>query len=201
MSELPVQKLTFPVGTHGFGLRLRAWRSGDEAEVLRGLTDTDLLRWNTMLRPVRTTDDAARFIERRAEGWAKGDVASFCVTEDTLGPAGEPDGRVLGQVSLHIPDPRTHVARAGYWVLPEARGRGVARHALELCSRWAFEEVGVNRIELDHAVGHEASCRVAESCGYRYEGTMRGATFEAGRHDAFRDAHLHARLAADPAPW
>ena len=28
---------------------------------------------------------------------------------------------------------------------------------------------------------------------------MRGAAFDEGRHDAFRDAHLHARLATDPA--
>ncbi len=29
---------------------------------------------------------------------------------------------------------------------------------------------------------------------------MRGAMFEAGRHDTFRDAHLHARLGTDPEP-
>ncbi|GGW60542.1 hypothetical protein GCM10010320_46950 [Streptomyces caelestis] len=34
----------------------------------------------------------------------------------------------------------------------------------------------------------------------RYEGTLRGAIFEEGRHDAFRDAHLHARLSTDPEP-
>ncbi len=58
----------------------------------------------------------------------------------------------------------------------------------------------MHRLELDHALGHDVSCRVAERCGYAAEGTMRGAIFEAGRHDRFRDAHLHARLATDAEP-
>ncbi|WP_422125714.1 hypothetical protein [Streptomyces graminilatus] len=33
-----------------------------------------------------------------------------------------------------------------------------------------------------------------------YEGTLRGAMFEPGRHDAVRDIHLHGRLATDPEP-
>jgi RimJ/RimL family protein N-acetyltransferase len=75
-------------------------------------------------------------------------------------------------------------------------GGGVPR-SLALAGRWAFEGLGVHRLELGHAVGHEVSCRVAERCGFLYEGTLRGAMFEAGRQDAFRDVHLHARLATD----
>lgn len=96
--------------------------------------------------------------------------------------------------------PEFSTAHVGYWVLPEARGRGVATRALSLASRLAFGELGLHRLELGHALGHEVSCRVAERGGYRYEGTLRGAMFEAGRQDAFRDAHLHARLASDPEP-
>jgi RimJ/RimL family protein N-acetyltransferase len=53
---------------------------------------------------------------------------------------------------------------------------------------------------LGHGIGHEASCRIAERCGFRYEGTLRGAMWEAGRRDAWRDVHCHARLATDPDP-
>ncbi|CAM5693262.1 Acetyltransferase OS=Streptomyces fumanus OX=67302 GN=GCM10018772_31150 PE=4 SV=1 [Streptomyces fumanus] len=85
-------------------------------------------------------------------------------------------------------------------MLPEARGRGVARRALLLATRWAFDDLRLHRVELGHALGHDASCRVAERCGFGYEGTLRGAMFEAGRQDRFRDVHLHARLATDPEP-
>ena len=51
-----------------------------------------------------------------------------------------------------------------------------------------------------HALGHTASCRIAQRCGFPYEGTLRDAMWEAGRRDAFRDEHLHARIATDPEP-
>ena len=76
----------------------------------------------------------------------------------------------------------------------------MATRALLLATRWALTELGLHRLELDHAVGHEVSCRIAERCGFGYEGTLRGAVFQEARHDAFRDAHLHARLATDPDP-
>jgi RimJ/RimL family protein N-acetyltransferase len=197
MSELINQGLPFPVGLRGEGLRLRSWRPGDEAAVLRGLCDAEFLRWNTPVVPVRTEADAARFIRGRAEGWERGTMAHFCVTGDT---AEGTEGPVLGHVGLNVIDPRMRTGRVGYWVLPEARGHGVARRALELASRWAFRETGLHRLELGHALGHGASCRIAERCGFPLEGTLREAMFEAGRQDAFRHLHLHARLATDPAP-
>ena len=75
-----------------------------------------------------------------------------------------------------------------------------AARAESLAAHWALTDLGLHRLELGHALGHDASCTVAERCGFRYEGTLRGAMFEAGRHDAFRDIHLHARLATDPEP-
>lgn len=67
-----------------------------------------------------------------------------------------------------------------------------------MCGRWGFEEVGLHRIDLGHALGHDASCRIAERCGYPYEGTIRDGMFASGRTDAFQDVHQHARLATDP---
>jgi RimJ/RimL family protein N-acetyltransferase len=76
----------------------------------------------------------------------------------------------------------------------------VATRSLLLVADWAFREAGLHRLELGHALGHETSCRIAERCGFLYEGTLRGAMWEAGRRDAFRDVHRHGRLATDPRP-
>jgi RimJ/RimL family protein N-acetyltransferase len=40
---------------------------------------------------------------------------------------------------------------------------------------WAFEEVGFHRLDLEHAVGNTASCRVAEKTGFAAEGVRRSA--------------------------
>ncbi len=180
-----------PADLRGYGLRLRMWEYADAPIALRGLTDPEFLRWNTPLVPVRDEADARDFIRGRFEGWERGNAATYAVTEDD---------EIVGQVSLNLIDRTFSNARVGYWVLAEARGRGVAARALELCTRWAFSDVGLHRLELGHALGNVPSCRVAARCGYAYEGTLRGAMFEAGSKDVFRDIHLHARLATDPLP-
>ncbi|MFF4182170.1 GNAT family N-acetyltransferase [Streptomyces sp. NPDC001691] len=179
-----------PADLRGHGLRLRTWRDDDVHVLLRGVTDPEYLRWNTHPAPVEDEAAVAELLRRRTLGWARGEFATYCVTHES-------SGAVLGQVSLNSVNWTMRSGRVGYWTLPEERGRGVARHSLELLTRWVFDQVGLHRVELAHAVGHEASCRVAERCGYAAEGTLRGAMFEAQRRDAFRDLHLHARLATD----
>jgi RimJ/RimL family protein N-acetyltransferase len=180
----------------GEGLCLRRWdaESGtDTAAWLRGLTDPGFRRWNTPLTEVTDLTGARESLRTKARAIADGMCEHFCVTDAA-------DGRVLGHVGVNAMDHVMRVARVGYWVLPEARGRQVATRALTVVSRWAFDGLGLHRLELGHALGHEASCRIAEKCGYRAEGTLRGAMFEAGTLEAFRDVHLHARLTTDTVP-
>ncbi|GAA2436509.1 GNAT family N-acetyltransferase [Streptomyces glaucus] len=180
----------------GHGLRLRPWDAASDADAeawLRGNRDPEFRRWNTPVRPVTDLRGARESLRARIRAAAEGRGASFRITDAH-------DGTTLGHIGVNEINRALRLARVGYWVLPEARGRHVATRALLLAARWAFTELGLHRLELDHAVGHEVSCRIAERCGFRYEGTLRGAVFAPERHDAFRDAHLHARLATDPEP-
>ncbi|MHC0433645.1 GNAT family N-acetyltransferase [Streptomyces sp. O3] len=193
-----------PRGTAHLALRvdellLRPWRpdsAGDAEALLRGFCDPEFRRWNTPGQPMDTLADARARLQRQAERQACGELAPFCVTDAA-------SGVVLGHVSLNAIQAHTRSANVGYWVLPEARGRRIASRALEAVTAWGFDAVsgpGLYRVELDHAIGHDLSCRVAERCGYLYEGTLRGAAPDPARPGAFRDAHLHARLATDPGP-
>ena len=87
-------------------------------------------------------------------------------------------------------------AEVGYIVAPEVRGRGVAGRALELVTRWGFDELGLQRIELRAELANPASLKVAERCGYVREGTLRGVHLKGIRRG---DMALYARLAADAA--
>ncbi|MGC0339940.1 GNAT family N-acetyltransferase [Streptomyces sp. SLBN-8D4] len=195
MTDVDDQHLILPFDPlHGHGLRLCAWDADSDDQVedwLRATLDPEFGRWNTPLTPIHDLDGARAAIRRRAEQAAQGTSASYRITDES-------SGTTLGHLGINMIDHVFRTARVGYWVLPEARGHGVAGRALRLGARWAFTDLGLHRLELGHALGHEASCRVAERCGFRYEGTLRGAMFEAGRQDVFRDMHLHARLATDP---
>lgn len=197
MPHADIRPATRPLpDLHGHGLRLRPWDPDSEADAeawFRGRTDPEFQRWNTPLRITTDLDSALESLRDCARNTSEGTSASYCVTEAATGTP-------LGHIGVNVIDRVMSCARVGYWVLPEARGRRVATHALALVARWAVTEpgLGLHRLELGHAVGHDSSCRVAVRCGFRPEGTLRGAMWEAGRYDAYRDVHLHARLATDP---
>ncbi|MFE3853786.1 GNAT family N-acetyltransferase [Streptomyces griseorubiginosus] len=197
MTDVDDQHRTGPFAPlHGHGLRLCAWEADSDAQVqdwLRATLDPEFGRWNTPLTLIHDLDGARAAIRNKADQAAQGTSASYRITDEAT-------GTTLGHIGLNMIDHVFRTARVGYWVLPEARGRGVATRALRLAARWGLTDLDLHRLELGHALGHGASCTVAERCGFRYEGTLRGAMFEAGRHDTFRDAHLHARLATDGEP-
>lgn len=193
MTEASAPRATPFPDLHGEGLRLRPWdaeRDADAETFLRGYSDPEFRRWNTPITPVDDLDAARAALRARAEAARDGTGVSYRVEDAATGTP-------LGHIGVTRIDHALRSGCVGYWVLPEARGRGVATRALALTAHWALTGLGLHRLELDHAVGHEVSCKVAERCGFRYEGTLRGSIFEAGRRDAFRDAHLHARLATD----
>jgi len=64
------------------------------------------------------------------------------------------------------------VAQFGYWIAPNARGRGYATRAAILLTRWLFD-VGAARVFLTIVAGNEVSVAVTRRAGFVYEGTMR----------------------------
>ena len=100
-------------------------------------------------------------------------------------------------------------ASVGYWLAPEARGRGVATHAVRLLARWAFAELGLARLELTCGPDNEASQRVAERCGFVRGSLLRSRiTFKGARRDTviysllrgeLRQADISYTLSFEPA--
>lgn len=167
------------------GLRLRPWQRSDAPGLVRAYADPDIHRWHARSM---TLADAESWIDYELGRWAQELGSSWAITrEDSL------VGRIgLGGVSLQE-------ASAGvtYWVLPEARGRGVATVALGAVADWAFNSVGFHRLELDHSTQNPASCRVATKAGFAPEGTMRARALHL---DGWHDMHAHGLLANDARP-
>jgi len=91
---------------------------------------------------------------------------------------------VLGGGSLYDVDLAQGRAAVGYWLAPEARGRGVATRAVRLVAGWTFAELGLARLELTCGPENVASQRVAERCGFVREGVLRShIRFKGGRRD------------------
>ena len=166
----------------GSGVRVRPWAAQDAPELVTAYADPDIQRWHC-----RSLDlvEAVALIEEWNEAWVDETSASWAVTD------GE---RVLGRVGFRVVDLSAGVAEVGYWVLPSARGRGVARDALATLTRWSFDELGLQRLELTHSTENQASCRVAAAVDYPLEGTARASVLHT---DGWHDMHRHARVRTD----
>jgi ribosomal-protein-alanine N-acetyltransferase len=177
---LPVgtfSRLPQPALTAG-AVTLRPWRVEDVDAVVRGYRDPAIQHWHAR---TMTPDEARVWIEHWPGRWQQDSGAGWAL---------EMGGAVTGQLSMRRVD--LHEARVewSYWVLPAARGRGVATAALITVTEWAFS-LGVHRAELDHSAQNAASCRVATKAGYPAEGTA----LQRGLHaDGWHDMHVHARL-------
>jgi RimJ/RimL family protein N-acetyltransferase len=92
---------------------------------------------------------------------------------------------VLGSISLQEVRLDQGCAAVGYWLGPGARGRGAATQAVRLLARWAFDELGLARLELTCGPDNEASQHVAERCGFSPEGLLRShVPFKGARRDS-----------------
>jgi RimJ/RimL family protein N-acetyltransferase len=168
------------------GLLLRPWQRADAPAFLSAYQDDETRRWHT--RRPSTETQVWEWFDAYRQDWEREKGGHWAITHD--------GGKVLGRIALGRLDFDDGIAGVAYWVLPAARGAGVASRALSALTAWALDEIGFHRLELDHSTRNPASCRVATKSGYRLEGTKRSAAVhDDGRHDM----HLHARIRGDSA--
>lgn len=172
----------------------------DDAIVVRAVTeellddvheacqDPAIQRFTVVPSPY-TRADAEAWMEMSRRGFEQGTGAHMVVV-DVEG------GRLLGACGIGI-DRGDLAGEIGYWVAPWARARGVATTAARLVCRWAFEELGLGRINLRTQVDNGASNAVATNLGFTLEGTMRAGSVvgHGGDPDAPRiDVNLYGLL-------
>jgi [ribosomal protein S5]-alanine N-acetyltransferase len=106
-----------------------------------------------------------------------------------------PDGALLGHIEFFKTVNYLDEIELSYQVYSgEHRRQGVATEAVRLLVRYLFETKRYNRIRLVIHPDNAASRRLAEKCGFRHEGTARGAWYHRGRH---QDVEIYAVLHAD----
>ncbi len=69
--------------------------------------------------------------------------------------------------------PAAATAEIGVLTAAWERGQGVTTAAVRLVAAWAFNELGVQRLEWQAVAGNEASRRVAARLGFVIEGVCR----------------------------
>lgn len=156
-------------------VRLRRWDAGDVGCVREASADK-VIPEGTTVPAVFTEEAGVAFIARQLARAEQGEGLSLAITDASTGLA-------QGLVWLGV-RPQPGVVGIGYWVVPAARGRGVARRAVRLATRWSLLQ-GVARVEAWVEPDNEPSQHVLRAAGFHLEGVLRSfLAFGTRRADA-----------------
>jgi RimJ/RimL family protein N-acetyltransferase len=161
-------------------VRLRRVRDDDADAMTAGLGDISTSRWMGSIPHPYPHEESLKWIADAPAAW-KRNVFFFAIADASS------DG-FLGEAGLIGYDAANARAEMSYWVMPDARGKGVARNAATLLAQWGFEVLQLARIDWAAVVGNDASRAVAEAVGFQYEGLRRSwlrRQYDDSRHDAW----------------
>ena len=71
-----------------------------------------------------------------------------------------------GLIGFKSADSTTRTIEIGYWLRSEFQGRGIMTSAVQALCRLAFEEMGMERIEIRCALGNYRSNRIPQRLGF-----------------------------------
>lgn len=141
---------------------LRAFAESDVDAVIDASSDPFIPKITSVPERADVTS-ALAFIARQHERAVSGAGYSFAVEVDSM---------CVGQIGLWLRDVDQGRATIGYWIRPASRRRGFAAAALAVVTKWGFETVGVDRLQLYVEPWNVGSWRAAERVGYKREGLL-----------------------------
>ena len=101
---------------------------------------------------------------------------------------------LLGACTLSSIHSLYRFCNLGYWVRTPCHGQGIAGRAARLVARFAFEHLGLIRVEIVIGVGNQASLRVAQKIGAHDEGVLLNRIV-VGK--SIYDAHMYSLVPSD----
>lgn len=142
---------------------LRRWGMGDLG-CLRAAAEDPRIPAGTTVPAVFTPDAARAFVERQWSRETSGAGLSLAITDG--------GGDAVGCCVLLL-RPQEGVAGIGLWLVPAARGRGLASSAVRLLTDWALHAAGLARVEAWVEPSNTASLHVLTAAGFTREGLLR----------------------------
>jgi len=146
-------------------LILREWQLADAGAAVEGLNNLEVSKWLAVVPHPYTKADAEGFI-------------AYCMSK----PAGyyyfaivlKAENKVIGGTSLDRINETQGTAGGGIWLNETYHGHGYGIEAFNARIAFAFETLGLRRLENGFFEGNAASQKMQERLGYVAEGRRKG---------------------------
>lgn len=101
----------------------------------------------------------------------------------------------VGLIGFKDTDRLNHKTEIGYWLSEHHQKKGIITRSVSKLCQWAFDELGMNRIQIKCAVGNMPSKNIPIKLGFRLEGIERqGELLTSGE---FTDLEVYSKLKTD----
>jgi ribosomal-protein-serine acetyltransferase len=153
---------------HDGEILLRTIRPSDAQQLYNAvmLSFPELNSWMPWCHDHYSLADAQNWCSVQQHMWDDAVEYGFAICDKT-------SGAYFGGCSINRIDVDFKTANIGYWTRSDWTGQGIATRAIGLLARWAFTELGLNRVEIICAEGNLPSCRIAEKAGAKKEAVLR----------------------------
>lgn len=167
-------------------LILRRFREDDACQMLHNWANdmrvAEFLSWN----PHGNIEDTKAIIEKWVIRTEKSDHYDWGI---------EIDGNLIGSINIIDFSERDEWCELGYCIGYQYWNKGYMTEAVNAVVDYLFSKVNFHRIVIRNATDNPASGRVAEKCGFIFEGIQRGLMKD--RADDFYDMEVRAILRED----
>jgi ribosomal-protein-alanine N-acetyltransferase len=175
--ELPVLR--------GAGVELRELRLSDAAALYALLTSDEVARYITP--PPTSVGGFERFVEYAQRRRSQGEFACFAVVPEGLDTA-------VGIFQVRALDAGFSTAEWGFALGSPFWGRGLFAEGARLVMQFAFERIGINRLEARAMAANERANGALRKVGARKEAVLRQSMAKGGY---LHDEHLWAIVETD----
>ena len=141
--------------------------------------------WMPWATDAYSIDSAREFIKHNLTEYAKdGSFSASIILEEIF----------VGGVGFHNLDLKNKSAHIGYWLAKEAQGKGIMTRCCRALFDYLFDDLGLNRIQINCNIENTKSRAIPERLGFELEGIHRQVEW---LHDSFRDWAIYAMLKED----
>ena len=133
-----------------------------------------LRKWLTFVdttKSVKDTENYISYIDELSNNQNAETVISILYKE-----------KLIGIIGLKKVDWANRITEIGYWLGEQYQGRGIITKSCCAVINYAFDQMGVNRIEIKCGVGNERSRHVPQRLEFKFEGIEREGELVNGQY-------------------
>ena len=143
-------------------LLLRQYRYEDADDLVEGLNNINVTQWMSHTPYPYTKEDALSFIKKSLDD----NLYNFAIVL-------KEENKVIGGTQLRNVDLIQGTASGGIWLNEKYQGHGYGSEAWGARIKFAFEVLGLRRLENGYFEGNERSWNMQKKFGYKQEGMRR----------------------------